>query len=39
MPVQFTGLISTRARSEIHPPQGPPVEVAYARNLLDAAAQ
>jgi alkanesulfonate monooxygenase len=36
MPVQFIGLISTRAQSEIHPPQGPVVDVAYTRALAQA---
>jgi alkanesulfonate monooxygenase len=36
MPVQFIGLISTRAQSEIHPPAGPAVDVGYARELAQA---
>ncbi len=36
MPVQFIGLISTRQQSEIHPPQGSAIDVAYARALAQA---
>jgi alkanesulfonate monooxygenase len=36
VPVQFIGLISTSPRSEIHPPSGPVVDVAYTRALARA---
>jgi alkanesulfonate monooxygenase len=36
MSIEFIGLVSTRAQSEIHPPVGPVVDVGYTRTLARA---
>jgi alkanesulfonate monooxygenase len=36
MPVEFIGMISTRAQSEIHPSSGPAIDRAYVRALAQA---
>ena len=36
-PLEFIGMISHRAQSEIHPPQGPVIDPGYIRALRPGA--